>query len=965
MLNPQAFYLSCVCCDRFKHAKLLLLPEKQQTEAEGLLFPAGMLLALEHKSGLHELIARACLDEMAAQTLLQSAPNQPSLSSSSSTSSSSTSSIASPHACAVKLPLLQDLQQESGSHPMQGDLLLSLPLSSYYAAAAAALQTLTLQRHKTAAAVDAVSAPFSSSEGHVQYQRQQASPAQALPPWHLLPETESFPGAHFSDLNASIEAIRTHGTSYVAALYGSTQALVQALQALSTADGSDSAGSSTANAGVERVSPHPSQHSGRALLRTLLSAPAAEEGIAPSVLTAVNVIVDWRGLVYSSRISSQREAEALRSMRQQAAAQEKSGGSRFLAYLRNRNSADDGNSSSSSIGGDNKASSTSSSSTSASPALEFSERASTWAISPALQQWQQHALKAKGSSSNEREGLREGLASKLAAATQLHPQDAILTRTGCIGALSASDHSILPQLSHRQLSLLQHAPPAASIAACVPAEAFPGVEEQSLSLPTGHYDEIILLGHPWGHNPYHWLAEALGRIYPLLPYLLAFPHVKLHVGEPQMSQLEEVTAQLAAADVEEEEEREAAEGSSIHNSTSSGNSRCSLKQKLLSDLWGSSSMQGSLLFRSLELLGLDPSKRVISGTVFSRRVLVPEGIWCSRPQPVALLAAREALRQTIRLEGPDLALAGAGGAAAAAVRKVPAAPTFSDKEEQQRASEKAELLQQCQLWPLQTLQQLAAKHASSSALSSSPGSADKAAAASNGMPLKVLLMHRGKHGGDAARAILNHKSLLRVLRRAFQPLARNLTAAAAAGLSAGARHDLAAAAALAGLGARAGGTVEAAMDPGSSSVVQVIDDSALPPLQALLRVFATADVIGERGAMSSREAPGAVPSFTVYPSACFTIIPFFPLLPASAIPSAVSPHGAGSVNLLVAKPGACYVEALPEGHTAYYFLALAQQLNIDFSQVLVPGASKGSAFAVDVRKVLQMVCACLARRGSS
>lgn len=43
------------------------------------------------------------------------------------------------------------------------------------------------------------------------------------------------------------------------------------------------------------------------------------------------------------------------------------------------------------------------------------------------------------------------------------------------------------------------------------------------------YDEVVVITHRFGWNFYHWVVESLGRLVPILDYLLAHPRVMVHL----------------------------------------------------------------------------------------------------------------------------------------------------------------------------------------------------------------------------------------------------------------------------------------------------------------------------------------------------------------------------------------------------------------------------------------------------
>ena len=122
------------------------------------------------------------------------------------------------------------------------------------------------------------------------------------------------------------------------------------------------------------------------------------------------------------------------------------------------------------------------------------------------------------------------------------------------------------------------------------------------------YAEVVVLTQRFEWNVYHWTAEALGKLGPVLDYVRAHPHVKLH----------------------------------------------------LMDLDHGRAMGAKFRAEQLALLGIDYSERVVTGYVRARVVHVPDNYACSFPPGLWAVLLREGFRAALLPGGGD----GSGGVSA-------------------------------------------------------------------------------------------------------------------------------------------------------------------------------------------------------------------------------------------------------------------------------------------------------------
>lgn len=118
-----------------------------------------------------------------------------------------------------------------------------------------------------------------------------------------------------------------------------------------------------------------------------------------------------------------------------------------------------------------------------------------------------------------------------------------------------------------------------------------------------HVPEAVSVTHMWAHNSYHFLGEALTRLYPLLPLFRDRPWVKLHVWV---------------------------------DTTSGKNSGLASSAPRLTPAHR----------ESLAALGIAPS-RIVWGTISVGILHIPDIVVCARPHPLSIVLAREAIRAAV------------------------------------------------------------------------------------------------------------------------------------------------------------------------------------------------------------------------------------------------------------------------------------------------------------------------------
>jgi hypothetical protein len=91
----------------------------------------------------------------------------------------------------------------------------------------------------------------------------------------------------------------------------------------------------------------------------------------------------------------------------------------------------------------------------------------------------------------------------------------VVTPSGGLQTLPGTEHQ--KEATHEQLF---HTTCERREDARVPASDIPG-------LPM--YDEVVVLTHRIEANIYHWTAETVGKLAPILDYVLAHPHVRVHI----------------------------------------------------------------------------------------------------------------------------------------------------------------------------------------------------------------------------------------------------------------------------------------------------------------------------------------------------------------------------------------------------------------------------------------------------
>ena len=117
--------------------------------------------------------------------------------------------------------------------------------------------------------------------------------------------------------------------------------------------------------------------------------------------------------------------------------------------------------------------------------------------------------------------------------------------------------------------------------------------------------EVVVLTHRLEYNIYHWITESIGKAAPMLDYLRANPHVRLHVG-----------------------------------------------------MISNKKRQAMATFRQeqLQLLGFDWRSRVVKGYVRARIVHYVDNHECSYPHGQWVQLLRERFRRALQLDNPPLQL---------------------------------------------------------------------------------------------------------------------------------------------------------------------------------------------------------------------------------------------------------------------------------------------------------------------